>query len=62
MPQELLDIEVQKLKRRELEEILQNAFLDREKAEIVARTESCLLDVEVGEVLENSRYVRMFTL
>jgi len=40
---------------------LNNAFLDREKAEVVSQTESRLLDVDRGEVLRNARYIRTFT-
>lgn len=40
--------------------IFDNAFLDRKKAEVVALTESSLLGVDRGEVLQNSRYIRTF--
>jgi len=46
---------IQQLKREELEEIFDNAFLDREQAEVVSLTESYLLDVDRGEALRNSR-------
>jgi len=53
---------LRELKKDELEQIFNNAFLDREQAEVVALSESRLLDVDRGEVLRNSRYVRTFTL
>jgi len=40
--------------------IFDNAFLDREQTEVVALTESSLLDVDRGEVLRNSRYIHTF--
>jgi len=53
---------LQQLKQEELEHVFNEAFLDRERAEVVSLTESRLLDVDRGEVLRNSRYVRTFTL
>jgi len=53
---------LRKLKEDELDLIFSNAFLDRERAEIVSLSESSLLDVDRGEVLRNSRYIRMFNL
>jgi len=53
---------LQQLKQEELKEIFNSAFLDREQAEVVSLTESRLLDVDRGEVLRNSRYVRAFNL
>jgi len=51
---------IQRLKREELKQIFNEAFLDREQAEVVSLTESRLLDVDRGEVLRNSRYIRIF--
>jgi len=53
---------LRKLKEDELDLIFNNAFLDRERAEIVSLSESSLLDVNRGEVLRNSRYIRAFNL
>jgi len=53
---------LRKLKKDELKEIFNDAFLDREQAEVVSLTESRLLDVDRGEVLRNSRYIRTFNL
>ena len=53
---------LQQLKQDELKQIFNSAFLDREQAEVVSLTESRLLDVDRGEVLRNSRYIRTFTL
>jgi len=53
---------LRKLKEDELDLIFNNAFLDRERAEIVSLSESRLLDVDRGEVLRNSRYIRAFNL
>jgi len=53
---------LQQLKQDELKQIFNDAFLDREQAEVVSLTESRLLDVDRGEVLRNSRYVRAFNL
>jgi len=47
---------------QELDEIFDKAHLDRERAEVVSLTESNLLDVDRGEVLRNSRYIRTFNL
>jgi len=52
--------QVRRLKEEELNLIFDNAFLDREQAEVVALTESSLLDVHRGEVLRNARYIRVF--
>jgi len=54
--------ELQRLKHEELQHVLDSAFLDREQAEVVSLTESRVLDVDRGEVLRNSRYIRMFNL
>jgi len=53
---------LQQLKQEELEHVFNEAFLDREQAEVVSLTESRLLDVDRGEVLRNSRYIRAFNL
>jgi len=53
---------LQQLKQEELKHVFNEAFLDREQAEVVSLTESRLLDVDRGEVLRNSRYVRTFNL
>jgi len=55
-----VDKELRKLMSQELDEIFDKAHLDREKAEVVSLTESRLLDVDRGEVLRNSRYIRIF--
>jgi len=47
-----VDKELRKLMSQELEEIFDKAHLDREKAEVVSLTESNLLDVDRGEVLQ----------
>ena len=47
---------------QELDQIFDKAHLDRERAEVVSLTESTLLDVDRGEVLRNSRYIRAFDL
>jgi len=53
---------IRKLKQDELKEIFNDAYLDREQAEVVSLTESRLLDIDCGEVLRNSRYIRAFNL
>jgi len=52
--------QIRRLKEEELNLIFDNAFHDREKAEVFALTESSLLDVHRGEVLRNARYIRVF--
>jgi len=52
--------QIRRLKEEELNLIFDNAFLDREQTEVVALTESSLLDVDRGEVLRNSRYIHTF--
>jgi len=47
-----VDKELRKLMSQELDEIFDKARLDRERAEVVSLTESNLLDVDRGEVLQ----------
>jgi len=53
---------LRKLKEDELNLIFNSAFLDRQQAEVVSLAESRLLNVDRGEVLRNSRYIRAFNL
>lgn len=46
--------------RRELRKIYDQAFYDRERAEIVAMEDHRLLDIARGEVLRSPRYTRVF--
>jgi hypothetical protein len=46
----------------ELRELFNEAFRDRERAELVALTSNEALEVERGEVLRGPRYYRVFSL